>query len=311
MKRFIKKIILFAFICLAPLTLVQVIVSYRIRDRILYGSDNLDQTSNINADLVFLGSSRCCSHFDPAFFDTNFHLKSANIGVDGHSELAMAIIRFKNYLSKNKAPKFVIINFDPLCDAGSFTNTTNLFEKPWYARYAFMPGKNNLPFVNYFKFDAVEKYVPLYALCKYKILKDCFTITEPTAQAKFGYNRHDEPWDTIDNPISSIGKKSFINSSSEKSTASMLDSLNRLCLENHSKLLCIQTPMYKAVWDSAAFVQTRKICSDLNIPYIDANASAIGNDIENFYNVFHMNTNGVRKMNTILAADSTLTSFLD
>lgn len=119
MHRFIKKIVLFVFVCLAPLALIQAIVSYRIKDRILYVSDNLDQTVNINADLVFLGSSRCCSHFDPVFFDTTFHLKSANIGVDGHSELTMTIIRFKNYLSKNKAPKFVIVNFDPLVDAGS------------------------------------------------------------------------------------------------------------------------------------------------------------------------------------------------
>jgi hypothetical protein len=76
-----------------------------------------------------------------------------------------------------------------------------------------MPRRKNLPLVNYFKFDAVEKYVPLYALCKYNVLKDCFTITEPTAQAKFGYNRNDGHWDTINNPISSIGKKSFINGS--------------------------------------------------------------------------------------------------
>jgi hypothetical protein len=69
--------------------------------------------------------------------------------------------------------------------------------------------------------------------------------------------------------------------------------------------------MYKAVWDSAAFIRTRKICTGLNIPYIDANASAIGNDLENFYNVFHMNTKGVRKMNGILAKDSMLISFVN
>lgn len=90
----------------------------------------------------------------------------------------------------------------------------------------------------------------------------------------------------------------------------MLDSLKQLCAENNTKLLCLQTPMYKAVWDSAAFALTKKIISDLNIPYVDANAKAIGHDVQNFYNVFHMNTRGVKKMNAFIAQDSSIISFL-
>jgi hypothetical protein len=174
-----------------------------------------------------------------------------------------------------------------------------------------MPSRSNLPFVNYLEFDVLDKTIPLYALYKYKVLNRCLTSNEETAQAKFGYNKRDDKWDTVANPISSSGKSIFIKSSLETSTALMLDSLNKLCAENNAKLLCIQTPMYKSVWDNAAFERNRRICSTANVPYIDVNTTTIGEHVENFYNTFHMNTNGVRKMNAFLAADSTLKVFLN
>lgn len=41
-----------------------------------------------------------------------------------------------------------------------------------------------------------------------------------------------------------------------------------MCLTKNIKLLCIQTPVYKSIYDESIFSETKKICHYLNIPFI-------------------------------------------
>ncbi len=274
------------------------------------GHDNLEQTSNINADLVFIGSSRCWVHFDPKFFDSTFNLKSANIGVDGHSEISMAIVRLSNYLSRNKIPKFVIFSFDPLINAGSFVNNTNYVHKNAFARYAFFPSKKNLPIVAFFHFNNYEKYIPLYAFLKYQILSNLLFMEHNDNLTKFGYEIHNEKWDTTKIPVTDFLKKAYSKKSDIGLISNALDNLKTLCHVNNIQLLCIQTPVYKVAYDDLSFSETKKICFNLNIPFIDANQEYIRNDISYFYNSDHLNKLGVDQLNNFLKKDTLLTLFL-
>src|SRR6187431_1121144 len=105
MKQFLKNTILFAMLLIGIVFLIQIAISFRIKGKTVTGYDTLEQTSNVNADLVFMGSSRCWAHLDPKFFEENYHLKSVNIGMNGHSDLMASTLRLENYLAKNKAPK--------------------------------------------------------------------------------------------------------------------------------------------------------------------------------------------------------------
>ncbi|MDN3675796.1 hypothetical protein QWY90_00270 [Flavobacterium paronense] len=128
------------------ISVVQIAISYRIDGKTVTGYDTLESTANTNADLVCLGSSRCWAHFDPRFFESNYHIKTINIGMNGHSDLTATLLRLQNYLSRNKAPKFAILNIDPFVSAGSLTNNTNFVTKNQYARYAFFPNEKDNPF---------------------------------------------------------------------------------------------------------------------------------------------------------------------
>jgi hypothetical protein len=311
MKQFIRQISIFSLTTILVITILQLTLDFKVKGETINGHDNLDNTANANAELVFLGSSRCWTHFDPEFFQKTFHVKSVNIGMDGHSEISMMIIRLATYLSTNQNPKFVIINFDPLVTAGSFTDNNNLIQKDKYARYAFMPAEKNRAIVNYFKFDNKDQFIPLHALFKYSSINDYLLRQNISTYAKFGYERHDEKWDTVLKPVNSTLKHRFFDDSQMPLIISMLDSLNRMCVANHGKLLCIQTPFYRSLWDSTAFERTKKVCERLNIPFIDANIATIADSMECFYNTDHMNTNGVKKLNDFLAQDSTLHSFLN
>ena len=281
MKQFLNSLKKFVIFSTLLLILFQAIISFRIKGKTVTGHDNLEQTSNINADLVFIGSSRCWAHFDPKFFDSVYKLKSVNIGVDGHSEISMAIIRFKDYLSRNNAPQFLIYSFDPFINAGSITENTNFVHKNNFARYAFFPYKKDMSILNYFKFDFNEKYIPMYAIFKYKLLTDAIFLNNVDNSVQKGYEFHDEKWDTISNPINNKAKRFFFKKSDITSIKKSLGLLKNLCLENNIKLLCIQTPVYKTIQVDSTFLETKIICSSLNIPFIDANKEFIRNDMTN------------------------------
>ena len=307
MKTFIKNTIIFSLFIIFVGILLQVVISLKIRNESLNEIDNLEQTANVNADLVFLGSSRSWVHFEPSFFDKTFKIQSVNIGVNGHTEIAMAILRLKNYLSKNNPPKFAVLSFDPFVNAGSEKNNSNFCDKNIYARYSFFPDKKNLDFVNYFKFDSSEKYIPLYALFKYKILDDC--LSKPQKYSSDCNHIVDKKWDTIHNPITSRMKENCFPKTQMENVTNSLSELNKLCKKNNIKLLCIQTPVYKSIYDETAFENTTVICKNLNIPFIDINIKPLRNNINYFYSPTHLNKVGVIQMNQLLKKDSTLISF--
>ncbi|ULQ52385.1 hypothetical protein [Flavihumibacter fluvii] len=310
MRLFIKRMVVFALVTIGLVFFFQILISARIKGKTVRGHDNLEQTSNVHADLVLMGSSRCWSHLDPVFFDSTFKLRSINIGVDGHSEISMAIIRLKDYLSRNVPPKFAICTFDPFVSSGKQKNNTNYVHKNDFARYAFFPKEKDLLIVDYFGFNFFEKYVPLYAIFKYKLLANCIFLNNRSNYVDFGYERHDLNWDTIATPVSDKMKGFYFKESDIPAIQKSADSLVQLCKSNNIKLMFIQTPVYKVCYDDSAFSMTSKICSGMNIPFIDVNDEYIRNNIKFFYNSNHLNTTGVNAMNSLLSKDSLLRSFL-
>lgn len=309
MGKFLKNSAWFLGFVIICICLLQGIISFRIKDKAITGYDNWNSTSNVNADLVLLGSSRCWAHFDPHFFEATYHLKTANIGMNGHSELTASILRLENYLSKNKAPKFAILSFDPSIAPGNFENNTNFVNKNNYARFAFLPSKKNGDLVNYFKFDFREKYLPLYALFKYQLVEDAVTLKNSTI-FKEGFELNDEHWDTVKNPVSGAMKKHFIKDDEIPLLKKQLLQLKSICTKNNIRLLCIQTPAYKSNYDTSVFKKSAAICKSLNISFIDANSVAIRENINNFYNSTHLNKNGIEEMNKLLKNEKELTTFL-
>jgi len=299
MRKFIINILRFISVTIIVTFLLQSLISIRIKNKSITGYDNWDITKNINADLVLLGSSRCWAHLDPRFFEKNYHLKTINIGMNGHSELPATILRLKNYLAKNNAPKFAVLSFDPFTIPGSFENNSNFINKNNYARFAYSPCEENVELVNYFKYDYKEKYIPLYAIFKYQLFKDALTLDNENI-FKEGFELNDEKWDTLKYPITSSMKKYYIKHDKIKNLKVQLQMLKSLCISNKIQLICIQTPVYKSNYDELVFENPGSICKKLNIPFIDTNSANIRNNINNFYNSSHLNKNGILEMNKVL-----------
>jgi hypothetical protein len=306
MRRFITRLIFFPLPLIAIALSLQLILSAVTGDKSLNEIDNLEQTTGINADLLFLGSSRCWVQFDPAFFNSEFELKSINIGVDGHSELPLAVLRLKNYLSRNKSPKFIILSFDPMMNDG---RNLNLVHKDYFSRYAFFPSEKNRGFVDFFQFNTAERYIPLYAVFRYQMLDDYVKSAPLKKYNPMANHLVDKEWDTIHNPIRSDMKRFYFTADKIPAIINALRELNQICIENKIKLLCLQTPVYKIIYDQEVFERTELICRRLKIPFVDMNRKYLRDDINNFYSPTHLNKKGVEKMNQLLKDDATLINF--
>ncbi len=305
MKKFLKNSTLFFCLLIGIIILIQLAVSFRIKGKSVTGFDTLELTTNTNADLAFIGSSRCWAHFDPVFFEKNYHLKSVNIGMNGHSDLIASRLRLQHYLTKNKAPKFVILNIDPYISVGSIKHNTKFINKNDYARFAFFPKKEDQELMNYFGFNSAERYIPLYALFKYQLFMDCITLKKSNAFPR-GFELNDEKWDTIKYPISNSSKKYYYKPNQTKNISNAIKQFDAFCKKNNIQLICIQTPVYKIAYEPEAFERQYKICKQLKIPFVDISDSYLKDKTDYFYNAIHLNKKGVFEMNKLLKNEKEL-----
>lgn len=309
MKNFLRKMAFFGALTLALAIGLQALLSWRMQDKVLLGSDTL-HLSNQQADLVLLGSSRCWAHFDPKFFEQAFGTKAVNIGMSGHSEIALNRLRLESYLARNKTPRFVIFNFDPMASPDSINQAENYVLKDIYARYAFWPDKYNAPILDFLKYNWAEKYIPGFALIKYKMIFPALRPRRDIKYLAFGYENNTGHWDTVAQPPSGVMKKFFFKDADVPAISKALAALKKTCEARGIKLLCVQTPIYKSAYDAKAFARSGAICQQLGVDFLDMDHAAFRNCIDCFYNSNHMNRTGVEKMNALLAHDDRLRQFL-
>ena len=311
MSVFFKKLLGFLLFLVGFALAIQLLVDWRIRHKVVTGVDTLDFTEGQDMQLVFLGSSRCYAGFDPALYEKALGIHAANLGVDGHSELAMHMLRLQKYLAKNPAPRVALLAFDPMVSTGSLENNQNMVAKNQFARYAFWPSQANEPIVRYFHFDPLERNIPLYALLKYKLLPHCLTLSKDDVWKRNRYDRHDEQWDTVSRPMStSVELTNYYFDTSAAAVKGLekgLWSLDSICVRHHIILVCVQAPMYRIGYIKYKFDLTGKICADLHIPFFDLCMPELVDSIDNFYNIDHCNTTGVTKMAHVLLADTAFT----
>ena len=305
MKKFLFRLFNLLVVLFIVSAILQLIISIRIKNKTLFGSDNLYTVKNQKNDIVFLGSSRCYCTYDPRFFHDSLGVKSVNLGIEGHQDIAIHMIRLEYYLKYNPPPKLVLISFDPFMNAGSFNEQKEFTRKDYFSRYAFLPNDQDKAIVEYFHFNLIEKYVPLYALLKYNLLLKSVSPYKKTEWETIGFAENNHQWDTISNPYSYTGALKSYNAFTEyyDSIKTKLQSLNNLCKQKNIKLVCVEMPVYKGIYNKDAFDVAKKMCDESGIAFINTNESYIIDNPENFADQFHLNSNGVPLTMNIIIRD--------
>jgi hypothetical protein len=288
MKKFIKQGLVFGLIVFSWLSVLQLIISIRINGQSVNGQDNLDQTSNINADIIFIGNSRCITSINPLIFKQQGYSVS-NLGLHGNPNVSFVMSRLKNYIRNNdKAPQYVIFNLDPY----SSTGKSNVM-KDRFARYAFGNPSKYRELIDYFDFDFNEKYIPSYAILKYRKFFDCLLLNNQSTFLKLGFECN--PGDVCSTKFSKnevAEHVSLFRKSNKKSKLlNEIKDLQIFCTQNKIKLIGLQLPVFQVIRTSD-FDLTNKIATKLNLQFFDLASIENSQNCALFKDKNHLNDKG-------------------
>jgi hypothetical protein len=106
--RLVRNILLFVYIVLLPLYLLDKIVTSGLRKPGVFDTPiNEMYRGGLNYDMLIMGSSRARNHFSPCILDSVLPTHSYNIAVDGWS-FHMEDYAFRLYLSRNRKPHYIV-----------------------------------------------------------------------------------------------------------------------------------------------------------------------------------------------------------
>ena len=300
---FFKNLLILLSIVLVIASAVQAVVFFMGRNRSMNGHDHFLAVHNQNCSVVFMGSSRCVHSFIPAVFAQQLGIQSYNIGADGHGDIPFQLILIRSFLQNNPKPKNIVMNVDPFIqynpmDLDSNRNTT---EKPNFSRFLFCATTGADDLRRYFKCNAGEKYIPLYALLKYKNLIDCIKMSEGN---KWSQNRGfvsagPKSWDSLTEKFGWAGYHCASSTifSAYDSIKYEFRLFSDYCTANNIHFMCVQGPAYNVLYSQKHFNAVARMCNELKIDFFDYSVdTSFNNNVLMFRDIYHLNQKGAEEL---------------
>jgi hypothetical protein len=307
MKPFLNKLALFLII----LVVFSCLISYAIDNGLkktqysYFGVWNDLYDSEINADLLVMGSSRARQHFATPIMDSMLNLNSYVIGIEGYRFKMMNDI-FYLYLQHNKKPKYLIISLDGY----TLHEDHNSYYYQQFLPYLTDENMRNLYRGYIHSFSIADYYLPLY---KYRGERTQIAvgITEflnlrkyPQVSAK-GYSSLNKEWDgTFDDYAAKLKVPRRLDV--DANDVSILANLISFCKTNNIIVILVYSPEYSGIiqitsnQDSIQQIYN-KIAQCYGINYLDFINDTISRSKNLFYNSQHLNIAGAKKFSTSLA----------
>ena len=309
MQLFFKKLFGLGMLVLFLATIAQFAVVVRAKDKTINGHDLLLVAKGADNAVACFGSSRCADHYIPKVFQNVAGVKVINLGINGHNDIPLFYMMLQYYLKYNPKLKGVVLNFDAMFTPGKMDLKGNPFlnEKHNFSRYAFFAQPDNDSIVQYFGYDWGERFLPLYAILRYKVFLDCITMSDGKLWQREGYLRHDSQWDSTMVPIAREQRYGGEFSGFPKkydSVKQQLTVFRDLCRSHGLSLLCVQSPVFRELYDSSIFSLPKKMCAELEIPFVDLAKPELCSNYLYFSDPLHLNTAGATLFSTLLAKDS-------
>lgn len=300
MKKFLLTILLILSVLYIINIGLDVYVSNQLRqsrDRRYVGWNEITQ-SQINADMVILGSSRALRQYDPSIMDSILRMKVYNLAINGsclNRQIAKYNI-YKHYQAKH--PCYILINVDY-----HYTlEWTTGFEREQFFPYMTNPfARNQILRVEPFSWP--ELYIPIYRYTTYKGLFPILLEKNYDSGVIDGYQGFDVPWDG-----SMYMKRTSYHFNVNDSTLEMFDFfLSERRMEGDLVIFCY-APIYIGLTEkvdnlSEMYDVYTAFSQKYNIPVLDYTFSDLSRDTVYFYNATHMNKYGAELFSERLAHD--------
>ncbi len=246
----------------------------------------------LDADVVFLGSSRVMNHFAPYVFDSVLAVNSYNLGMAGaHFDDLLA--RYRLYRQRNKSPELVLIGFDYFSLIRNSGTNMNQFY-PWFHDRSFRKA-----FFHARHFSIAERFLPLY---RYKGTWMDFVFERGDWALEKGFLGLDKHY--IGNMLGGSSLGFSVNPEVEKDFQDLLD----LIASDGARIVFVQTPMHEmALRDMKNPVEMMgyydSVSHQRGIPLFDYARFSFSNDTSYFLNAQHLNRRGAEVFTDSLAHD--------
>lgn len=251
---------------------------------------------NIDADLIFVGSSRTSQHFDTPQIKNNQGINSYNLGLDG-TLFDIHLERLKIYLRYNKKPQHIVIGVD----LESFEKKTGIWNESSFIHMLNQEGLYNIlnDYDNNFFY---RKYVPLYGFAEMNKLY-LGGIIRSINSKKSSYNRGfipvDRDWENMTN------QKMELMFQIDPYYVEKLKELIQLSKSSSKKVTLVYSPAFdtktiKIKNTDYILSLYRKISEELNIQFLDYSHHYLSYDNSIFYNSQHMNSKGASLFTEVL-----------
>lgn len=251
--------------------------------------------SELNNDLLIIGSSRAWAHYDTRIIDSALLTNSYNLGRDGKCIDISAFV-YQMYIKYgNRKPKTLLVDV--------FDRTLSL-DGP-YNRELFFPYLFNSDIWNKIhsthELSLADRYVPM--LKYYRHIKEATSKFHSDYVTYKGYYGFDAKWNG--SILSGVDSIQFLYDST---AADIMDSLLLSCKIDGVNVVLVHSPIYfkysELVHDS---VRMRMIYNEYahkyNIPFLDYSREKICYDTNFFYNAMHLNRMGAETFTRMLVHD--------
>ena len=261
----------------------------------------------VNADILFTGSSRTLVHFDCTAVGSIIRDKSSfNLGLDA-SAINFQLPYLRTYLDHNCDPEIIVQGLSIF----SVRSTEGIYHPEQYIPYL----DNEVMYQHLLSMDDTfwrHKYIPLYGFALYggplrkNILAGLFDL-ELNYERPNGFHPVDQEWTSAFDMFKEAnpdGKTYPI----EQQAIRNLRTLIELVKSRNIDILLVYTPEY---YENYQFTLNREeildiyrtIAAEYNIEFWDYSDTPVTHDKRYFYNSQHLNRRGAREFSTMLAHD--------
>ena len=259
----------------------------------LYSVWNDIYDSNINPDILIMGSSECMFGFNTYIIDSLLNCNSYNIGVNGHA-FPFQLLRYNTYRRFCYQPKVLIIS---LSFIDAFSAARYAFEReqlfPYVWDDSLIDGVSEDMKITFF-----DRYLPYYRYYGYReIIEDGVRSfigkTSSTGKELYkGFRSDDYEWN-----CGNLRDNIVYQAAVEPEVVSMLCGFIRQSEKDGISVVLVEFPEYhpiREVYGNVLQVERvfDSIAHELQVPLLDYSELDISFDSMNYYDPNHLNTRG-------------------
>lgn len=303
MKKFLKLTTLFFAILFVLALALDLLITHRLHQlkSSPFANWNDIYQTEIQSDVLIMGSSRAYVQISPQILDSVLHINSYNLGANGRT-VETQIAKYKVFRQHQKKPKLILYEVH----AGTLQPGNN-FDRIQFTPYLYDSYLWDLVHEQE-GFNWADRFIPCWRYLDYQqTIKNIMLAKSPYKDPKEfvykGFISYDRKWDG-----SKLAKQKSITWCHDTACIRMFDAFLSQCKRENIPVILIMAPYYiEATKKVKGMADMRRMYEQMgqkyDFPLLDYTYDELCMDTAYFYNANHLNRTGTKLFCNKLARD--------